>query len=80
MKDPIAAAKGKREPTSIPGSLGRIDRDASAPQCKEDRPAPGSSGDVPVNSWLRGGGEDATRMPHFDHSGPSGNRSSSKRK
>ena len=74
MKDPIDPyAKGRKrgESISIPGSLGRIDRDASLPQDRESRP-PSDNGDIPVSSWLRGGGEDATRMPHFDKSGPSG--------
>jgi len=30
--------------------------------------APGYDNNVPVNSWLRGGKEDATRMPNFDRS------------
>jgi hypothetical protein len=38
------------------------------PQCPEDQRAPGYDNEVPVKSWLRGAGEDATRMPHYDRS------------
>jgi hypothetical protein len=37
-------------------------------QCPEDQQAPGYDNEVPVKSWLRGGNEDATKMPNFDHS------------
>jgi len=38
-----------------------------APQCPEDARAPGYDNEVPVNSWLRGGREDATRYPCYDN-------------
>ena len=77
-RDPISEAKGQgRVSTSIPGSLGRIDPNASLPQDPESRPAPGHDGEVSPRSWLRGAGEDATAMPGFD-CGPSGDRSSKK--
>jgi len=43
-------------------------RTEERPQAECDQRAPGYSNEVPVKSWLRGGNEDATRMPHFDHS------------
>ena len=41
------------------------------PQDPVDKQAANYSNEVPVKSWLRGGGEDATKMPNFDHSPPS---------
>ena len=38
------------------------------PQDPCDQRGPGYDNEVPVKSWLRGGGEDATTMPNFDHS------------
>jgi hypothetical protein len=38
-----------------------------APQCPEDARAPGYDNDHPMD-WVRGAGEDATRMPHYDKS------------
>jgi hypothetical protein len=43
-------------------------RSSAKPQFREDQALPGSSGDVPGNSWLRGAGEKATNRPFFDHS------------
>ena len=41
-------------------------KDACYPQFKEDQTADKTYGDVPENSWLRGGGESSERMPNFD--------------
>ena len=73
MEDPIKTAKASgRISTPIPvEGAARWAPDQSAVQDREDGPAPGSSGDIPLTSWLRGAGEDATRMPGFDR-GPSG--------
>jgi hypothetical protein len=38
------------------------------PQSPEDKQAPAYANEVPVKSWLCGGNEDATRMPHYDKS------------
>jgi hypothetical protein len=37
-------------------------------QSPEDRQAPGYDNEVPINSWLRGGREDATRYACYDKS------------
>jgi len=73
MNDPIKTAKREgrvSKPIPVVGAAGWAPG-SPEPQFEIDRQA-GSRGDVAVNSWLRGGGEDATRMPNFDHSGPSG--------
>ena len=71
--DPIKRAKlAGRGSVSIPTDTAAWAPDESAPQFENDEMAKGGSGDLPSNSWLRGAGEDATRMPNFDHSGPSG--------
>ena len=36
-------------------------------QCPEDARAPGYDNNHP-NDWVRGRNEDATSMPHYDHS------------
>lgn len=78
-RDPIRAAKQRgRASTPIPveNALGWAP-DQSGPQSLEDKPAPGSSGDV-AKGWLRGfGGGEA--MPGYDKSGPSGSRSNNRK-
>ena len=54
-------------------SLGKVLRSEQAPQDAVDQHGANYDNDVPLSSWLRGAGEDATQKPGFDR-GPSGNR------
>ena len=40
-------------------------KDASAPQSPEDKHSPNYRNEVPVSSWLRGGGESAEGKPAY---------------
>lgn len=42
-------------------------RDETKPQFREDQHGPGYRNEVPENSWLRGGGENAENKPGYVH-------------
>ena len=61
--DQISTPKGS-------GPKGVMDQTSEeAPQCPEDARAPGYDNNHKMD-WIRGANEDATTMPHFDHSPP----------
>ena len=66
--DAIAPPKGN--PRYGGGDGLELDAKANSPKCQDpvNAHAPGYDNEVPVKSWLRGGGEDATTKPGFDHS------------
>jgi hypothetical protein len=56
---------GDEMPKASSGTMNQ--KSEERPQCPEDQRAPGYDNNHP-NDWVRGKNEDATSMPHFDHS------------
>jgi hypothetical protein len=68
--DELKPAKGNPKYGGADGLELDAKLNSAANQSPSDKQAPGYDNQVPINSWLRGGGEDATSKPNFDHSGP----------